>query len=148
MLAYVSVLHWMVGVYYNDFLVNKGIGLNSVIQTFHSSTLSALYTVFQNYMKYYMWKTITEFYTQCFITLLIDWLIKLGGVCTSTMLCCFSRKTLVFWKRQPWVSLADVTLLVGVYKSLSNFWLKRVEDFYIRVSQIVVTKSGVLMTFI
>ncbi len=44
---------------------------------------------------------------------------------------------LVFWKRQPWVSLADVTLLIGVHKCLLNFSLKRVEDRYIRVSHIV-----------
>ncbi len=37
----------------------------------------------------------------------------------------------------PWVSLGDVTLLVGVHKYLLNFWFKRVEDCYIRVSQIV-----------
>ncbi len=64
------------------------------------------------------------------------------------MLCCFSRKTFVFWKGQQWVSLADVTLLVGVHKYLLNFWFKRMEDCYIRVSQIVKTKSGVLLTFV
>ncbi len=47
------------------------------------------------------------------------------------------KKCLVFLKRQPLVSLADVTLLVGVHKYLLNFWFKRVEDCYIRVSQIV-----------
>ncbi len=53
-----------------------------------------------------------------------------------------------FWKRQPWVSLADVTLLDGVHKCLSNFLFKRLEEFYIRVSDIVETKSGVLLTFV
>ncbi len=37
---------------------------------------------------------------------------------------------LVFLKRQPWVSLADVTLLVGVHKRFSNVWFKRVEDLH------------------
>ncbi len=64
------------------------------------------------------------------------------------MLCCFSRKTLVFWKRQPLVSLAYVTLLIGVHKYLLNLWFKRVEDCYIRVRKIVETKSGVLLTFV
>ncbi len=45
------------------------------------------------------------------------------------------KNCLVFWKRQPWVSLADLTLLVGVHKYLLNFWFKRVEDCYIRVNQ-------------
>ncbi len=58
------------------------------------------------------------------------------------------KNCLVFWKRQPWVSLADVILLVGVYKYLLHFWFERVEDSYIRVSQIVKTKSGVLLTFV
>ncbi len=39
------------------------------------------------------------------------------------------KNYLVFWKRQPWVSLADVTLL-GVHKSLSKFGFKRVEDLH------------------
>ncbi len=46
-------------------------------------------------------------------------LIKLTrGVCRG--LPCYAaspKNCLVFWKRQPWVSLADVTLLVGVHKS-------------------------------
>ncbi len=50
--------------------------------------------------------------------------------------------------RQSWVSLTDVTLLVRVHKCLRNFWFKRVEDYYIRVSQIAETKSGVLLTFV
>ncbi len=54
----------------------------------------------------------------------------------------------VFWKRQPWASLADVTLFVGVHKYLLNFWFKRVEDCYIRVSQIVKIKSGILLNFV
>ncbi len=58
------------------------------------------------------------------------------------------KKCLDFWKIQPWVSLADFTLFVGVHKSLSNFWFKRVEDCYIRVCQIVVTKRGVLLTIV
>ncbi len=58
------------------------------------------------------------------------------------------KNCLVFLKRQSWVSLADVTLLVGVHKYLLNFWFKRVEDCYIRVSQIVEPKSRVLMTFV
>ncbi len=52
------------------------------------------------------------------------------------------KNCLVFGKRQPWVSLADVTLLVGVHKYLLNFWFKKVEDCYIRVSQIVKPKVG------
>ncbi len=58
------------------------------------------------------------------------------------------KNCLVFLKRQPWVSLADVTLFVGVHKCLSYFWFTRVEDCYIRVSQIVVAKSGVFLTFV
>ncbi len=52
------------------------------------------------------------------------------------------KNCLVFWKRQPWVSSADVTLLVGVHKYLLNFWFKSLEDCYIRVSQIVKKKWG------
>ncbi len=55
---------------------------------------------------------------------------------------------LFFLKRQPWVSLVNVTLLVGVHKCLRNFWFKRVEDCYIRLSQTVETKSGFLLTFV
>ncbi len=40
------------------------------------------------------------------------------------------KSCVVFWKRHPWVSLADVTLLVGVHKYLLNFWFKRVEDLH------------------
>ncbi len=48
----------------------------------------------------------------------------------AMLLLSFSRKNcLFFWKRQPWVSLADVTLLVGVHKCLWNFWFKRVKDY-------------------
>ncbi len=57
------------------------------------------------------------------------------------MLYCFLEKT-------TWGSLADVTLLAGVHKCLYNFWFKRMEDCYIRVSQIVKTKSGVLLIFV
>ncbi len=39
------------------------------------------------------------------------------------------KNCLVYWKRQPWVSVADVTLLVGVHKYLL-FWFKRVEDLH------------------
>ncbi len=42
-LTYVNVLHWRVGLYYYGFLVNEGIGLILVIQTFYPSTLSVLY---------------------------------------------------------------------------------------------------------
>ncbi len=34
--------HWIVGLYYYGFLVNEGIGLILVIQTFDPSTLSVL----------------------------------------------------------------------------------------------------------
>ncbi len=40
------------------------------------------------------------------------------------------KNCLFFLKRQPWVSLADVTLLVGIHKYLLNFWFKRVEDLH------------------
>ncbi len=42
-LAYVNVLHWIVGLYYDGFLVNEGIGLILVIQIFYPSTLGVLY---------------------------------------------------------------------------------------------------------
>ncbi len=42
-LTHVNVLHWIVGLYYYAFLVNRGIGLILVIQTFYPSTLSVLY---------------------------------------------------------------------------------------------------------
>ncbi len=42
-ITYVNVLHWIVGLYYYGFLVNEGIGLILVIQTFYPSTLSVLY---------------------------------------------------------------------------------------------------------
>ncbi len=38
-----NVVHWIVGLYYFGFLVNKGMGLILVIQTFYPSTLSVLY---------------------------------------------------------------------------------------------------------
>ncbi len=43
MLYYVGMYHWIVGLYYYGFLVNVGIGLILVIQTFNPSTLSVLY---------------------------------------------------------------------------------------------------------
>ncbi len=36
--VYVSVVYWMVKLYYYGFLVNEGIGLTLVIQTFYPST--------------------------------------------------------------------------------------------------------------
>ncbi len=55
------------------------------------------------------------------------WLNWLRGVCRGLPCYAASPEQLFsFWKRQPWVSLADITLLVGVHKSLSNFWFKRV----------------------
>ncbi len=42
-LKYVNVLHWIVGLYYYGFVVNEGICLILVIQTFYPSTLSVLY---------------------------------------------------------------------------------------------------------
>ncbi len=42
-LTYINVLHWIVTLYYYGFLVNKGIGLIFVIQTFYPSVLSVLY---------------------------------------------------------------------------------------------------------
>ncbi len=42
-LTYVDVLHWIVGLYYFGFLVNEGIGLILVIQTFYPPALSVLY---------------------------------------------------------------------------------------------------------
>ncbi len=39
----------------------------------------------------------------------------------------------VFLGRQPWVSLADLTLLVGFHKCPRNFWFNIVEDCYIIV---------------
>ncbi len=80
-----------------------------------------------------------------------DWLNLLGEfVEVYHVMLLLPKNCLVFWNRQPWVSLADVTLLVGVhkYRYLLNFWFKRVKDCYIRVSQIVKTKSGVLLTFV
>ncbi len=41
-LTYVNVLHWIVKLYYYGFLVNVGIGLMLVIQTFYLSSLSVL----------------------------------------------------------------------------------------------------------
>ncbi len=41
-LTYVNVLHWMVGLYYYSFLVNEGICLILVIQTFYLFALSVL----------------------------------------------------------------------------------------------------------
>ncbi len=58
--------------------------------------------------------------------------------------CFFSRKTVqYFLKRQPWVSLADVTLLVEFINVFPTFGLKEWKT-YIRVNQIVETKSGVI----
>ncbi len=42
-LTHVDVLYWIVGLYYYGFLVNEGIGLLLVIQTFYPYTLSVLY---------------------------------------------------------------------------------------------------------
>ncbi len=42
-LAYVSVLHWLVGLYYYGFLVNEGICITLVIQTFCPTILNVLY---------------------------------------------------------------------------------------------------------
>ncbi len=42
-LTYVNVLHWLEGLYYFVFLVNKGIYLILVIQTFYPSALDVLY---------------------------------------------------------------------------------------------------------
>ncbi len=50
----------------------------------------------------------------------------------------------VFLEKTTMVLLADVTLLVGVHKYILNFWFKRVEDCYIKVSQIVKTKNCVM----
>ncbi len=43
-LTYVNVLHWKVRFYYYGFLVNEGICLMLVIQTFYPSSLSVLYS--------------------------------------------------------------------------------------------------------
>ncbi len=40
---YVNLLHWIVGLYYYDLLVNKDIGLILVIETIYTSALSVLY---------------------------------------------------------------------------------------------------------
>ncbi len=67
----------------------------------------------------------------------IDWLNCVGEFLeVYHVMLLLPKNCLVFWKRQPCVSLADVTLLVGVHKYLLNFWFKRMEDCYIRVSQI------------
>ncbi len=80
------------------------------------------------------------------ITIWLNWLGEFVEVYHVVLL--LPKNCLVFWKRQPWVSLADVTLLVGVDKYLLHFWFKRVEDCYIRLSKIVKTKSGILLTFV
>ncbi len=64
------------------------------------------------------------------------------------MLCTSLENVFFCCERQPWFSLVAVALLIGVHKCLLNFWFKRVEDYYIRVSQIVKSKSGVLLTFV
>ncbi len=48
-------LHWIVGLYYYDILVNEGIGGILVIQTFYPSTLSVLYNkeVYPTSLLYY-----------------------------------------------------------------------------------------------
>ncbi len=47
------------------------------------------------------------------------------GVCTGLPCSASSPKNcLVFLKRQPWVSLADGALLIGVHKSHCSFWFK------------------------
>ncbi len=43
-LTYVNVLHWIIRLYYYGFLVNEGIGLILVIQIWHPSSLSVLYS--------------------------------------------------------------------------------------------------------
>ncbi len=42
-LTYVNVIHWIVRLYYYGYLVNEGIGLIFVIQTFYPSAISVLY---------------------------------------------------------------------------------------------------------
>ncbi len=42
-LTYVNVLHWIVGLYCYVFLVNEGICLILVIQTFYPSPINVLY---------------------------------------------------------------------------------------------------------
>ncbi len=42
-LTEVNLLYWIVGLYYYGFLVNEGIGLILVIQTFYPSIVSVLY---------------------------------------------------------------------------------------------------------
>ncbi len=101
-------------------------------------------------LKLWMLGFLNRIDTLCKMLNFFLWLIKLTrGVCKG--LPCYvasPENCFVFWKRQPWFSLADVTLLVVVHKCLLNFWFKRVEDYCIRVSQIVKTKSGVLLTFV
>ncbi len=60
-----------------------------------------------------------------------SWLIKLtrGGCRGLPCYAVFPEKPFVFWKDNHG-SLADVILLVGVHKSLSNFWFKRMQDFH------------------
>ncbi len=64
----------------------------------------------------------------------INWLRESAEVHCAMLLLpkCF----LFFWKRQPYVCLADVTLVVGVHICLLNLWFIRMEDCYITVSQI------------
>ncbi len=40
---YINILHWTVTIYYYGFLVNEGIGLILIIQTFYPSFLSVIY---------------------------------------------------------------------------------------------------------
>ncbi len=43
LIQYVNVLHWIIGLYYYGFLVNEGIGLILVIQTFYPSAPGVFY---------------------------------------------------------------------------------------------------------
>ncbi len=61
-LAYVDVLHWIVGLYYLGFLVNEGICLILVIQTFYPSTLSVLYNKDVYPTSSIVWSTTFPFY--------------------------------------------------------------------------------------
>ncbi len=134
-LTYVNVLHWIVGLYYYGFLVNKGIYLILVIQTLYPSTLSVLYNkdVFQT--SSIVWFTIFPFtilkshYTiQNTIILCLLLFICLNTILISTQVLGSWYKLLVvshFIVVQDWYLLSpQITLVWLIYHViLQNIWL-------------------------
>ncbi len=106
-LTYVSVLHWMVRLYYYGFLVNECIGLILVIQTFYPSAL--VYCMI-HYFSFLLYLNHIMLYKALYAFLLY-WYYDLY-IFTDIPRCSYITITILLWMLSIYTFIKDYTIII------------------------------------